>query len=309
MRLDELSKPQAKELKRLWNLKCTRNEHLPAAHLERVSTVLERLHGWAQSQPDDPTPYLLKRLGSGFYFWANNILDIGIGERFYKDDPAILRAALMQAARLGYLTYATKDNKSGQDCLHIKEMFIGLAAADWALGKAFMATVPGPSEHGHKASIRNVNLLYNVLLGEEASAGIAVESWASKRGSEKQIYDQALTDALCAIVTQDASALSAALQIVTDNHARQKDLNLGGMGKFVCYPAHALYNVAVHKVGMEPAAIATPSSTTWDATFQDIVNATPSAGFQPLIDYAPSSRVLKQWLETLPGNLSPSELM
>ena len=309
MRLKDLSKSQAKELQRLWDLLRSRDIHRPKAHLEKIRTFISRLPDWAQSHPDDPETYLRKRMNANFSGWAGDVFETSIGLRFYDDDTEALQCALMQAARLDYLASSRNLASSGQDCLHIKKMFVGLAAADWAVADAYMTTIPGPSTKGHKASMRNVNLLYDVLQGKTASAEASAADWAKNRDREKQVYDQALTDGLCAIVLKDTAKLAGALGVLVAKHARQQDLNLGGMGKFFCYPAHALYNIATQKAQMEPASIDKPKGATWDSAFQDMIDTNRARSYSPLIDYAPANPHIAQWLKDLPPPPSPRVLM
>lgn len=117
-------------LQRFWDLLCESQSHLPETQFEAVKDLIDRLLGWAEGAPDDSGAYLLKGAARFFHSWSNDIMQTAVGERFYKDNPRLMRLGLMRSARLEYLSVVADKNFFSQDCLHIKDVYFGIAAAD-----------------------------------------------------------------------------------------------------------------------------------------------------------------------------------
>ena len=310
MRLDDFSKKQATEANRLWALQVERGKDSPHPHLlDTMSTVLNRFPGWAEGR-EDPAVYLNKRLGTVLSSMSSEAVEMGLGARIQNDDPQAQASALILASRLNCLSYATPGGRSsGQDCLHIKEVLYALSVKNWACVDAFMRVLPGPSVKGHAASMRNVNLLYAILKNDRVTAEQAADLWAADRSKEKQVYDQALTDGLLAIVAKDGAALSDALTVLVAKHDVQKDFHLGGMGKFFCWPAHALYTLATAREGIGAEAVSQPEGQTWDSAYQTLIDHVAPEQMEPFVDFTPASAKLAEWLHTLPTEVSALELL
>ncbi|HQR06329.1 MAG TPA: hypothetical protein PLN21_05880 [Gemmatales bacterium] len=110
-----------------------------------------------------------------------------------------------------------------------------------------------------------------------------------------------------AIMTDDASSVAASIGEMVKWNRRQEQMN-SSMQKLVCLTAHAYYNVCRRVFiprGVAPPVI--PNESTWDAEFQELVQA--GEGGTGFFDFSLVNASLARCMNELPISVTLEDVL
>lgn len=253
-----------------------------------------------------PTSHLdlvLNNLGSH----ANHLRDSVLYRRVVEDAPTVAFRGLRQAARLEYLVATNRDfaHSGGHDCLHVWPMERSAAADDAKALDAYLSAFPRPAAVGHPMTIAYANA-YKTLWLDDPGAGFATEAQIEKAAVHRETgkFFGAMLQAILAVRRREPGDLELHLGAALSLHRRLEVPHIRGMLKFVCLPAHGIYNVARRHWQKDGTPLPTiESKANWDYGLDAVVASAAEA--PPLLEYAELPG-LRTALETLPKKLDLS---
>ncbi|GGF18502.1 hypothetical protein [Echinicola rosea] len=175
------------------------------------------------------------------------LLNIGIHDAFYKNNPKLLNDALYSYNRLSF--YRHRLLASGTDhCIYFNQVIESYAGNDLALVLKMFPQGAGLTKNGHKFSITCANLLISLIHQDpkwlDESTGKAEKYLTQKVGK----FDRSLIRYLLALIQKDTKGMSKELAEICTGYKRATWVHEfhNPFLKILGLLPHGLYNLAFH---------------------------------------------------------------
>jgi hypothetical protein len=241
---------------------------------------------------------------SSVFFMASRCIQGSILNRLLTDDPQVQVQGIRLATRLLYVADLgiTPAYSGGCDCLHVWNILEALAVCNYPVIEAYLARHPGPASKGHPFTVLLCNAVTAILTSDVASYADLLDRLKSRPAPN---YDKAMLLCLVAAIEGNSEGITGHLQTMFKSH-RTRTIN-DGMKRFVCLPAHGLFNLALDVLkrnGQPPPPI--PESPLWDQAFHDAVHQADTCRVDWQLQTI--SATLAKWIEKLPRTVDSNQV-